>query len=100
MSGGRYDRLLKRLGKKAGAIGFAVYLDRLERFENEAVLFDVDVVLQYDETTNIRDLFDTQARLIAEGKLVMATRELDPTLRYRQRIKLTNGGMEILETNG
>ena len=38
LRGGRYDPLLRRLGKKGGAIGFALYLDLLEfsgREENE-----------------------------------------------------------------
>ncbi|MBQ1483927.1 MAG: ATP phosphoribosyltransferase regulatory subunit, partial [Eubacterium sp.] len=30
LSGGRYDGLMEHLGKKGGAIGFALYLDRLE----------------------------------------------------------------------
>jgi len=30
LSGGRYDELLNKFGKKCGAIGFAVYLDMLE----------------------------------------------------------------------
>ena len=33
LSGGQYDRLLHRMGKKGGAIGFACYLDKLERLE-------------------------------------------------------------------
>ena len=32
LSGGRYDRLMRRMGKKSDAIGFAVYMDMLERF--------------------------------------------------------------------
>jgi len=31
LSGGRYDKLLRKFGKCSGAIGFAVYLDLLER---------------------------------------------------------------------
>ena len=31
LSGGRYDPLLRKLGRKGGAIGFAVYLDELDR---------------------------------------------------------------------
>lgn len=31
LSGGQYDKLLKRMGKNASAIGFAVYLDTLDR---------------------------------------------------------------------
>ncbi|MBQ2928436.1 MAG: ATP phosphoribosyltransferase [Oscillospiraceae bacterium] len=31
LSGGRYDNLMKKMGRRSGAIGFAVYVDRLER---------------------------------------------------------------------
>ena len=31
LSGGRYDILMKKMGKTSGAIGFAVYLDAIER---------------------------------------------------------------------
>ena len=31
LSGGQYDKLMKRMGRKSKAIGFAVYLDMLER---------------------------------------------------------------------
>jgi len=31
LSGGRYDKLMRKFGKRSGAIGFAVYLDLLER---------------------------------------------------------------------
>ncbi len=37
LSGGRYDKLLARMGRSSGAIGFAVYLDALERFVIEEV---------------------------------------------------------------
>ena len=36
LSGGRYDELAERMGKNCGAIGFAVYLDALERPEDGA----------------------------------------------------------------
>lgn len=36
LSGGRYDKLMERVNKKAGAIGFAVYLDEVDRIlENQ-----------------------------------------------------------------
>ena len=31
LSGGQYDRLMQKMGRRESAIGFAVYLDRLER---------------------------------------------------------------------
>lgn len=33
LSGGRYDKLMRKLGRASGAIGFAVYTDELERIE-------------------------------------------------------------------
>ncbi len=37
LAGGQYDKLLRKMGRKSGAIGFAVYLDQLERLsEKEA----------------------------------------------------------------
>jgi len=36
LSGGRYDKLMRRMKKHSKAIGFAVYLDALERFDAEA----------------------------------------------------------------
>ncbi len=35
LSGGEYDNLLKKMNRKSGAIGFAVYLDEIERFEED-----------------------------------------------------------------
>lgn len=42
LSGGQYDRLLGHMGKKARAIGFAVYLNQLEAEEED---FDADTLL-------------------------------------------------------
>lgn len=33
LSGGQYDKLMKKMGKSSSAIGFAVYLDMLERLD-------------------------------------------------------------------
>ncbi len=33
LSGGRYDRLMRKLRRRSGAVGFAVYTDALERIE-------------------------------------------------------------------
>ncbi|MBQ9544996.1 MAG: ATP phosphoribosyltransferase regulatory subunit [Clostridia bacterium] len=44
LSGGQYDKLVKRMGKNASAVGFAVYLDMLE---NRAEESGYDAVLIY-----------------------------------------------------
>ncbi len=40
LSGGQYDKLMEKMGKKAAAIGFAVYLDTLERYEQQPAKAD------------------------------------------------------------
>ena len=44
LSGGQYDRLMEHMGIHARAIGFAVYLDQLERLEADSE-WDVDTLL-------------------------------------------------------
>jgi ATP phosphoribosyltransferase regulatory subunit len=36
LQGGRYDRLMAKMGRKSGALGFALRLDLLERLDGEA----------------------------------------------------------------
>ena len=45
LSGGQYDKLMVKMGKKAAAIGFAVYLDTLERCEEQPVQQDEKPVI-------------------------------------------------------
>ena len=35
LSGGRYDKLMRKMGRQSGGIGFAVYLDSLERIDEK-----------------------------------------------------------------
>ena len=44
LSGGQYDKLMKKIGRKSRALGFAVYLDVLERLED---------IKAFDPTSNI-----------------------------------------------
>ena len=99
LSGGRYDRLMNRLDKQMGAIGFAVYLDRLERFEWVEKQYDVDVVLVYDDEVSIETILTAQAELTKDGVSVLTTKTPDASIRYRKLLKITNGGIETLETN-
>ena len=99
LSGGRYDKLVERLGKKFGAIGFAVYLDKLERMGEVDVPYDVDVVLTYDDSADVKSVIQMRNQLIDNGERVLVGTSPDPALRYRRLVKLTEGGLEILETN-
>ena len=99
LSGGQYDKLLSKMGKKCGAIGFAVYLDRLERFGVEELDYDTDVLLVYDKDVDCKSVIDTVKLLNESGKTVKTAAKTDDTLRYRQLLKIGKGGIEILETN-
>jgi len=43
LSGGRYDGLVQKMGRKGGAIGFAVYLDMLEYLPEGSLKSDVEI---------------------------------------------------------
>ncbi len=90
LSGGRYDKLLARMGRKSGAIGFAVYLDLLEGFGEEKRDVDVDVLLLYDETVAAFKVAKEAEKQVKAGKSVRAQRKADG-LRYAEIIDLRGG---------
>ncbi len=90
LSGGRYDKLLSRMGRKSGAIGFAVYLDLLEGFGEEKSQTDVDVLILYNETTNYQALTAQVENLLQAGKSVRAQKQTG-NIRYCELIDLTGG---------
>ncbi len=95
LSGGRYDSLMAKIGKNAGAIGFAVYLDKLERLVDESCEYDADVLLLYDRCDNVRDVLCAQQRLCAEGKSVCAQTLMPEGGRFREIYKITDGEAKL-----
>ena len=85
LSGGRYDYLLEKLGRRGGAIGFALYLDLLEQLPRPRRGFDVDVLLLYDDPAPVPEAV---AKLTAAGKTVSAQKAVPDRLRYRQVLDL------------
>ena len=74
LSGGRYDNLMRRMGKEAGAIGFAVYLNQLENLEAKTELYDADVLITYSEGSDMKKIIEAARSCIAEGKSVRVQR--------------------------
>ena len=97
LSGGRYDHLLKRLGKRAGAIGFAVYLDQLERLEKRPDEYDVDALILYDDYADALALANAVRMLTSSGQRVLARRGTAEGIRCRQVLRLRERGLEIVE---
>lgn len=82
ISGGQYDRLMKRMGKNAKAIGFAVYLDLLDRAGASEPEYDVDAVLLYSENDDPA-LVAAEAEKLASDRGVTVCREVPEKLKYR-----------------
>ncbi len=88
LSGGQYDKLMKKMGRKSGALGFAVYMDSLERLEPPRRDYDVDTLLLYDENTPLETVTSQTRLLQQEGRSVLVQRHLPENLRCRQIIRL------------
>lgn len=99
LTGGRYDNLLHKFGKKSGAVGFAVYLDLLSRLMFGDVEYDVDVLLLYDDSTELTNLAEAVKNITESGKSVKTQKINSGAVRYRQLMRLSNGEVEVLETN-
>lgn len=97
LSGGQYDMLMRKMGRASGAIGFAVYLDTLERLHESVRKYDVDVALIYDDASDINGLRAAIAKLSAEGMTVTAQRSRPEKLRFRRLARYSKGEVTILE---
>ena len=86
LSGGRYDKLMKKMGRKTGAIGFAVYTHLLEQLKSEEDGYDIDVLLVYDEKSDKSAIRREVEKIVAQGKSVSAQKTNDTALRYREKI--------------
>ena len=91
ISGGQYDLLMRRMHRTASAVGFAVYLDTLERLE-EASPPDADVLLLYPENADAGMLLRAVARLQQEGQSVCALSGRPAKRRFGRTAILTESG--------
>lgn len=88
LSGGQYDNLMKKMGKKSGAIGFAVYLDLIDELDDEIEEYDVDVVVLYGEKTSLEKISQAVNQVKESGESVVAVKKLPEKLKYRRLVTL------------
>ena len=98
LSGGRYDNLMRKFGKSSGAVGFAVYLDQLSRLMRNDEEYDVDVLLLYDDESDLSVLSKTAAELIANGKSFTAQKSRG-NVRCKTLVKINGTEVETVENN-
>ena len=84
LAGGRYDNLLRQLGREGGAVGFAVYMDLLERLEGPEEEFDGDVLLLYGPETPAPAVLQRAEELRRDGQRVRTERRAPEGLRFRR----------------
>ncbi len=99
LSGGQYDNLLRKMGKASGAIGFAVYLDLLDELETRTVDFDTDVVLLYDEQTDVSAVARAVNGLVSGGERVIARKTVPTKLKYKKLMQIANGEVTTIENH-
>ena len=89
LAGGRYDNLLLRMGKHGEAIGFAVYLDQLERNLATKPALEAEALVLYDDATNPLEIVRATERLRARGMSFRVQREDEPCPTCREIVRLT-----------
>ncbi len=87
LSGGRYDNLMMRFGKKQRAIGFAVYIGALTRYFEEREEYDADVLLVYGDRPAVFVLKVIEGYAKA-GKKVRAFKEKPDNFTARETVRI------------
>lgn len=81
ISGGRYDKLMRKMGRSSGAIGFAVYLDQLERLDACEKEYDVDLLLICGD--DVSRALKMAGEYTAEGKSVRVVKEIPQGIKFQ-----------------
>ncbi len=87
LSGGRYDNLMKKLGKDTGALGFAVYLDLIDELDDGYDDYDTDVVVVYKDGAELSSLYALAEDLRKDGKRVTVRKTMPHRLKYKKLIE-------------
>ena len=88
LSGGRYDTLLRKFGKRSGAVGFAINLDLLESLHPPRGGTEVDVLIIYGEKTDPDSVARTAAGLTSSGQSVRVQRGGPGDVKYKKLIEM------------
>ncbi len=93
LTGGRYDLLMRRMGKQSGAIGFGININLLERIFDNADEFDADVAILYNDESDVKALRSAVQKLIESGSRVAVVRKLSEKAKYRSVKIFKDGGL-------
>lgn len=99
LSGGQYDALMRKMKKEGRAIGFAVYLDLLERLDEETQAFDADVMLLYDAAASAAEISTAVSGFQNENKTVFAASKPTGRIKAKEVYRLEKGRLMLVENN-
>lgn len=99
LSGGRYDHLMTKMGKNGGAVGFAVYLDQLERFMMSTSAYDVDTLILYDANSNLETVICEAQKIKDAGRSVRIQKGAPEDIRSRVTFYVDHAEMKEVSTD-
>ena len=99
LSGGQYDKLMQKMKRKSGAIGFAIYLDMLERLDDSYNEYDVDYVLTYSDNDNVKDINNAVSKLTEKGYSVLACKTAPKNIKYKTLLNINDSEVDTCENN-
>lgn len=100
LSGGRYDNLIAKLGKRSSAIGFAVYIDLLEIYDKTESDSDIDCLLTYCDEDNAALVLAEAEKIIEKGYTVRVLKSADPGTKYKYILKYAPAIADTLDAGG
>ncbi len=98
LSGGQYDSLLRKMKKTSKSVGFAIYLDLLQRVLTNPKACDVDTVLLYDADETLDAVMKTAAALRQTASVLVA-QDIPKNVTYAKLMKLQNGEAVTIDEN-
>lgn len=90
LSGGQYDRLLEKMGKKSGALGFAVYLDLVRKASSKDERYDTDFLIIADES-HVNEAAMLAKEISDKGERVLVLSDMPKNTTYVELINLSKG---------
>lgn len=88
LSGGQYDRLLQKMGRKSSAVGFAIYVDLLQ--EDISGTLDVDTLILHDGSMDAAQLMAVTEEAKAGGS-VLVTKTIPEGRNWKKMIRIEAG---------
>lgn len=98
LSGGQYDKLMEKMKRKSGAIGFAIYLDMLERLDDSYDEYDVDIVLTYS-SNSVKEINNAVNKFTQKGYSVLACKTAPKNIKYKKIVDINDCEVDTYENN-